>query len=67
MRISINPNKEIVERIDKLLAENQTKYGKRFCPCSLIHDDRHVCPCAEFLESEEKGECHCGKYIKSEL
>lgn len=66
MRISINPNKEIVERIDKLLDENQAKYGKRFCPCSLVHDDEHVCICKEFLESEENGECHCGKYIKTE-
>lgn len=66
MRISINPNKEIVERIDKLLDENHAKYGKRFCPCSLVHDDEHVCICKDFLESEENGECHCGKYIKTE-
>ena len=67
MKITLNPNEEHVKRIDRLLEENLKKYGKRFCPCTIIRDDDHVCPCKEFIESETKGECHCGKYIKTEV
>ena len=67
MQIKISNNKEQVERIDKLLKKNEEKYGKRYCPCSVVHDDEHVCPCVEFIESTELGDCHCGKYTKVEV
>lgn len=27
----------------------------------------NICPCKEFLESKEIGECHCGLYRKEEI
>ena len=67
MRIELSKNKEHVAKIDKLLLENQKKYGKRYCPCSVSRDSNHICPCTDFWESKELGECHCGKYVKVEL
>lgn len=67
MQIKLNNDKEVVERINDLLEKNREKYGKRYCPCSIIHDDAHVCPCEEFMDSEELGECHCGKFVKVEV
>ena len=67
MKIELSKNKEQVEKIDKLLLENQKKYGKRYCPCSITRDESTICPCKEFMESKELGECHCGKYVKVEL
>ena len=67
MKIELSKNKERVAEIDRLLEENLEKYGNRYCPCSLIHDDDHTCICREFMESTEPGECHCGKYVKVEV
>ena len=43
---------------------NKDKYGKRYCPCSLIRDEDTVCMCKEFREMEE-GTCHCQLYVKT--
>lgn len=67
MKIELSKNTELVKKIDEGLKQNQKEYGKRYCPCSIVHDDDHICPCKEFLESTELGECHCGKYVKTEL
>lgn len=43
---------------------NKDKYGKRYCPCSLIRDEDTVCMCKEFREMEE-GTYHCQLYVKT--
>lgn len=30
-----------------------------YCPCSLIKDKDHLCPCKEYRET---GNCHCKLY-----
>ena len=67
MKIELSKNTERVTEIDRLIEENQQKYGKRYCPCSIVRNDDTVCICKEFLEQEEPGECHCGKYVKVEV
>lgn len=64
MKIVKTKDTELIKEIDKKLEENKIKYGKKYCPCSFVHDDDHVCMCKEFVESIEEGPCHCGKYIK---
>lgn len=29
---------------------NKEKYGKKYCPCSLVREDDTVCMCKEFRE-----------------
>lgn len=57
-------DQELVDGINKGLAENKEKFGKQYCPCSLEHTDDTVCMCKEFREQDEPGFCHCGKYEK---
>lgn len=61
--IKVSDDKELVEEINKKIKENETKYGKKYCPCSLVRNDDTVCMCKEFRE-QKNGACHCGKYIK---
>lgn len=56
-------NKEIKQTVLDGLKKNKEKYGKRYCPCSLIRNDDTVCPCKEFREMKP-GICHCQLYIK---
>lgn len=49
---------------NSLSRHNKDKYGKRYCPCSLIRDEDTVCMCKEFREMEE-GTCHCQLYVKT--
>lgn len=63
MTIKTNSDKELVKEIRNKLKENKDKYGKEYCPCSLIHNDDTICMCKEFREQTE-GECHCGLYVK---
>lgn len=58
MKISLNPNKEEVERVRRALQENDG-----YCPCKLIKTPETKCMCQEFRHQEE-GYCHCGLYIK---
>lgn len=62
--VRITDNKEIKEAVLAGLQRNKEKYGKRYCPCSLVRDDDTVCMCKEFREMEE-GMCHCQLYIKT--
>ena len=66
MRIIVNSDRELVDEVNRQLKENFQKYGKMYCPCALEHTDDTICICKDFLESEELGECPCGKYIKVE-
>lgn len=58
MKIRLNTDKSIVDRIKKELKENGG-----YCPCSVIKTEDTKCMCKEFREMDE-GECHCGLYIK---
>jgi ferredoxin-thioredoxin reductase catalytic subunit len=53
--IKLNPDRNHVLEIKKAIEE----YGG-YCPCSLIQDNDHKCPCKEFRETNE---CHCGLYV----
>lgn len=64
MKIIKNPDKKIVEEINKGLEEKKRVFGKKYCPCSLVNNEDTLCPCKEFRERKELGECHCGKFIK---
>ena len=62
--IKVTDNKEVKETVLAGLKRNKDKYGKRYCPCSLIRDEDTVCMCKEFREMEE-GTCHCQLYVKT--
>ena len=38
-----------------------------YCPCSLIKTPETKCMCSEFLNMKHQGECHCGRFIKTEV
>jgi len=59
MKISLNPDKSIVEDVRKRLKENEG-----YCPCRLIKNEDTKCMCKEFVEQSTSGECHCGLYVK---
>lgn len=64
MKIKLNENKEIVDRIKKGLEE---KNG--YCPCKLQKIEENKCMCKEFREQiadpNFEGYCHCRLYYKS--
>lgn len=66
MKIVLNPDKELVNEVNKQLQKNKEKFGKMYCPCALERTPDTICICKDFLESEKIGECPCGKYIKIE-
>ena len=35
-----------------------------YCPCRLTKSEDTKCPCKEFREQTEPGECHCGLFVK---
>ena len=49
----------MVTEIKKKLKENGG-----YCPCRLTKNEDTKCPCKEFREQTETGECHCGLYYK---
>ena len=50
--VRITDNKEVKETVLAGLQRNKEKYGKRYCPCSLVRDDDTVCMCKEFREMD---------------
>lgn len=55
---------------DGVLAENildALKKNTGFCPCKLEHIPENKCMCAEFINSQNLGPCHCGLYVKEEI
>ena len=46
--IKVTDNKEIKETVLAGLKRNKEKYGKKYCPCSLVRDENTVCMCKEF-------------------
>ena len=59
MKIKVSDNKELVAEIRKKLKDNGG-----YCPCKLTQNEDTKCPCKEFREQSELGECHCGLYVK---
>lgn len=64
MKVRLNENKEVVERIKAGL---EKKGG--YCPCRLERTDENKCICAEFKQQIDdpnfEGFCHCMLYYKS--
>lgn len=64
MAITLNPNKEIVEKIK----EGLIKSGG-YCPCRVERIDDNKCICKEFksqiADPNFEGYCHCMLYYKS--
>lgn len=64
MKITLNPDREIVETVKKGL---EAKGG--YCPCRYGKAEEYKCMCKEFREQiadpEFEGFCHCLLYYKS--
>lgn len=50
--IKVTDNKEVKETVLAGLKRNKEKYGKKYCPCSLVRDEDTICMCKEFREME---------------
>lgn len=64
MKISLNPDKEVV----KIIKEGLQKKGG-YCPCKVGKNEDIKCMCKEFREQindkDFEGFCHCKLYYKS--
>lgn len=64
MKIKLNPNQEIVDKIK----EGLKKTGG-YCPCKLERTEENKCMCEEFRNQIKdpnfEGYCHCMLYIKT--
>ncbi len=64
MKITLNPNEEIV----KVIKEGLEKSGG-YCPCRTNKTPENKCMCKEFREQindpDFEGFCHCMLYYKS--
>ncbi|MBQ9769334.1 MAG: ferredoxin thioredoxin reductase catalytic beta chain [Clostridia bacterium] len=64
MKVTLNENKEVVERIKAGL---EKKGG--YCPCRLERTPENKCMCKEFRDQiadpNFEGYCHCLLYYKS--
>jgi ferredoxin-thioredoxin reductase catalytic subunit len=64
MKVTLNENKEVVERIKAGL---EKKGG--YCPCRLERTPENKCMCKEFRDQiadpNFEGYCHCFLYYKS--
>ena len=63
MKITLNPNQEIVKTIQEGL-----KRTGGYCPCRLNRTEDYKCMCKEFKQQVEdpnfEGFCHCLLYYK---
>lgn len=62
LKIIKNPNEEVYKEV---IAE--VKANHNYCPCRLEKTPDTKCPCKEFRNSIEPGECHCGAFYKVEV
>lgn len=64
MKVILNPNAEIVEKIK----EGLERTGG-YCPCRLARTEENKCMCEEFKQQikdpDFEGFCHCMLYYKS--
>lgn len=63
MKIRLNENKELVEKIREGL-----KKKDGYCPCRVEKKDENICMCQEFrdqiADENYEGYCHCMLYYK---
>lgn len=59
MKITINPDKSVVEKIRAALKNNDNH-----CPCSVKKSPDTKCMCKDFIEKKESGWCRCHLYYK---
>lgn len=63
MKITLNPDKEIVKTVKEGL-----KRTGGYCPCRIARKEEFKCMCNEFKEQIEdpnfEGFCHCKLYYK---
>lgn len=64
MKIIKNPNWSQEQHEEFAL---KVKNNDGYCPCRLLKKLENKCVCEEFIESRELGECHCGRYVKTEI
>lgn len=64
MKIIKNP-KWTEEQHNKLT--QKISHNEGYCLCKLLKTPENKCMCKEFIENQELGECHCGRYIKTEI
>ena len=64
MKITLNPNKEIVDTVKEGL-----KQTGGYCPCRRERTPENICMCEEFKQQikdpDFEGYCHCMLYYKS--
>ena len=64
MKVTLNPNEEIV----KAIQEGLEKTGG-YCPCRIERTPENECMCKEFREQiadpDFEGYCHCMLYYKT--
>jgi len=64
VKISLNPNAEVVQKVREGL-----KRTGGYCPCRTLRTEEYKCMCKEFREQcddpEYEGFCHCMLYYKS--
>ena len=64
----LNPNKKVVEHLIKGLLKNEENFGKKYCPCRKIYNDKITCPCVYHKnEIKEQGHCHCFLFVNKEF
>jgi ferredoxin-thioredoxin reductase catalytic subunit len=67
---SLNPNKQIVNGIVKVLLAKEKQFGAKYCPCRRItgnkeEDKKIICPCIYHKDEIKKdGKCHCNLFVK---
>lgn len=63
MKISLNPDKEIVNTVKEGL-----KIKGGYCPCKVLKTEENKCMCKEFRDQiadpDFEGFCHCKLYYK---
>lgn len=57
-----NHSNEMLEEIELAIKNNDG-----YCCCKFEKTEDTLCPCKEFRESKQLGECECGRYIKTEI
>ncbi len=64
MKITLNPDEEVV----KMIREGLARTGG-YCPCRLARTEENKCMCQEFRQQIDdptyEGFCHCMLYYKS--
>ena len=66
----LNPNQKMLKGTIRGLLENEKKYGKRYCPCRRVTENKEedrkiICPCVYHKkEIETQGHCLCQLFVR---